>query len=130
MYGTFTLSLVVDVKTGTIINCSDNMIMSDTIDFLRQIIEGKNLVTGLRICSKSAFGPIPKKAVVAALKDAQNRFLMAYPDLARGPWGGAGWAFPFAPLLGGCLFPVWRRGPATTERRSIKVRLLPVPISF
>ena len=45
MYGTFTLSLVVDVKTGTIINCSANMIMSDTIDFLRQIIEGKNLVT-------------------------------------------------------------------------------------
>ena len=32
MYGTFTLSLVVDVKTGTIINCSANMIMSDTID--------------------------------------------------------------------------------------------------
>ena len=24
MYGTFTLSLVVDVKTGTIINCSAN----------------------------------------------------------------------------------------------------------
>ena len=64
MYGTFTLSLVVDVKTGTIINCSANMIMSDTIDFLRQIIEGKNLVTdtdSLRICSKSAFWPYPKK---------------------------------------------------------------------
>lgn len=64
MYGTFTLSLVVDVKTGTIINCSANMIMSDTIDFLRQIIEGKNLVTirtSLRICSKSVFWPYPKK---------------------------------------------------------------------
>ena len=62
MYGTFTLSLVVDVKTGTIINCSANMIMSDTIDFLRQIIEGKNLVTGPHYGSaqKAFSGPIPK----------------------------------------------------------------------
>lgn len=64
MYGTFTLSLVVDVKTGTIINCSANMIMSDTIDFLRQIIEGKNLVTDTDLITdllKSVFWPYPKK---------------------------------------------------------------------
>lgn len=63
MYGTFTLSLVVDVKTGTIINCSANMIMSDTIDFLRQIIEGKNLVTDTDLITdllKSASCRIPK----------------------------------------------------------------------
>ena len=82
MYGTFTLSLVVDVKTGTIINCSANMIMSDTIDFLRQIIEGKNLVTDTDLITdllKNRFLALSQKAVVAALKDAQNRFLMAYP---------------------------------------------------
>ena len=82
MYGTFTLSLVVDVKTGTIINCSANMIMSDTIDFLRQIIEGKNLVTDTDLITdllKKRFLSLSQKAVVAALKDAQNRFLMAYP---------------------------------------------------
>ena len=82
MYGTFTLSLVVDVKTGTIINCSANMIMSDTIDFLRQIIEGKNLVTDTDLITdllKKRFLARSQKAVVAALKDAQNRFLMAYP---------------------------------------------------
>lgn len=82
MYGTFTLSLVVDVKTGTIINCSANMIMSDTIDFLRQIIEGKNLVTDTDLITdllKKCFLALSQKAVVAALKDAQNRFLMAYP---------------------------------------------------
>ena len=82
MYGTFTLSLVVDVKTGTIINCSANMIMSDTIDFLRQIIEGKNLVTDTDLITdllKKHFLALSQKAVVAALKDAQNRFLMAYP---------------------------------------------------
>ena len=81
MYGTFTLSLVVDVKTGTI-NCSANMIMSDTIDFLRQIIEGKNLVTDTDLITdllKKRFLALSQKAVVAALKDAQNRFLMAYP---------------------------------------------------
>ena len=80
MYGT--LSLVVDVKTGTIINCSANMIMSDTIDFLRQIIEGKNLVTDTDLITdllKKRFLALSQKAVVAALKDAQNRFLMAYP---------------------------------------------------
>ena len=82
MYGTFTLSLVVDVKTGTIINCSANMIMSDTIDFQRQIIEGKNLVPDTDLITallKKRFLALSQKAVVAALKDAQNRFLMAYP---------------------------------------------------
>ena len=82
MYGTFTLSLVVDVKTGTIINCSANMIMSDTIDFLRQIIEGKNLVTDTDLITdllKKRFLALSKKLLWQPLKDAQNRFLMAYP---------------------------------------------------
>lgn len=109
MYGTFTLSLVVDVKTGTIINCSANMIMSDTIDFLRQIIEGKNLVTDTDLITdllKKRFLALSQKAVVAALKDAQNRFLMAIPgaDLARGPWGRRGIGFPFCPLAGRLSF--------------------------
>ena len=59
-----------------------NMIMSDTIDFLRQIIEGKNLVTDTDLITdllKKRFLALSQKAVVAALKDAQNRFLMAYP---------------------------------------------------
>lgn len=58
------------------------MIMSDTIDFLRQIIEGKNLVTDTDLITdllKKRFLALSQKAVVAALKDAQNRFLMAYP---------------------------------------------------
>ena len=40
------------------------MIMSDTIDFLRQIIEGKNLVTDTDLITdllKSVFWPYPKK---------------------------------------------------------------------
>lgn len=56
--------------------------MSDTIDFLRQIIEGKNLVTDTDLITdllKKRFLALSQKAVVAALKDAQNRFLMAYP---------------------------------------------------
>ena len=41
MYGHLYLEPRRGCKTGTIINCSANMIMSDTIDFLRQIIEGR-----------------------------------------------------------------------------------------
>lgn len=40
------------------------MIMSDTIDFLRQIIEGKNLVTDTDLITdllKKRFWPYPKK---------------------------------------------------------------------
>lgn len=86
MYGTFSLSLVIDVQTNTIINCSANMVMSDTNDFLSQIVEGKNIVTDVNLIIdmlRRRFLALSQKAVIVALKDAQNHYLMAYPEARK-----------------------------------------------
>ena len=59
LYGTFTLSLVIQRDTGLILHCSANMIMAEEL--------------------RSRFLALSQKAVIAALKDAQNHFLTVYP---------------------------------------------------
>jgi hypothetical protein len=83
MYGgTFSLSLVIDRNTGTIIHCSANMIMADTIAFLQDILIGKNLLADVETMVQELrrrFLALSQKAVIAALKDAQNHYLNVYP---------------------------------------------------
>ena len=82
LYGTFTLSLVIQRNTGLILHCSANMIMADTIAFLQDILIGKNLLKDMdRMVEelRSRFLALSQKAVIAALKDAQNHFLTVYP---------------------------------------------------
>ena len=82
LYGTFTLSLVIQRNTGLILHCSANMIMADTIAFLQDILIGKNLLKDMdRMVEeiRSRFLALSQKAVIAALKDAQNNFLTVYP---------------------------------------------------
>ena len=67
MYGIFSLSLVLDVHTNTIIDASANMIMEATNVFLREILVGHNLLTDI-------------DALTEILKDAQNHYLMVYPN--------------------------------------------------
>lgn len=45
MYGTFSLSLIIDGHTGMILNASANMVMQDTVEFLKDILIGRNLLT-------------------------------------------------------------------------------------
>lgn len=83
MYGNFSLSLVIDRKTGTVIHCSANMIMADTISFLQDILIGKNLLTDMDKMVqelRQRFLALSQKAVIAALKDAQNHYLNVYPN--------------------------------------------------
>ena len=82
MYGTFSLSLVIDRKTGDILHCSANMIMADTISFLQDILIGKNLLNDMdKLVQelRQRFLALSQKAVIAALKDAQNHYLNVYP---------------------------------------------------
>lgn len=83
MYGAFSLSMVIDIHTNKIINASANMVMEDTNLFLREILVGKNIVTDVALISeiiKKRFLALSQKAVLVALRDAQNRYLMAYPE--------------------------------------------------
>lgn len=88
MYGTFSLSLVVDVHSNRILSASGNMVMQNTNDFLAHLLIGKNIVTQMdEMCDvlKKRFLALAQKAVIVALRDAQNHYLMAIPPPGRIP---------------------------------------------
>ena len=90
MYGTFSLSLVVDVHSNRILSASGNMVMQNTNDFLAHLLIGKNIVTQMdEMCDvlKKRFLALAQKAVIVALRDAQNHYLMAYPAARENPTG-------------------------------------------
>lgn len=83
IYGTFSLSLVIDVHSNRIVGLSTNTVMSETKDFLSQLLIGKNIVTDVDLmCNilRRRFLALSQKAVIVALRDAQNHYLMAYPQ--------------------------------------------------
>ena len=90
MYGPFSLSLVVDVHSNRILSASGNMGMQNTNDFLAHLLIGKNIVTQMdEMCDvlKKRFLALAQKAVIVALRDAQNHYLMAYPAAREKPTG-------------------------------------------
>lgn len=83
MYGNFSLSLVIDIHTNRIISLSCNMVMSATVEFIRSFTLGKNILTQadeIEDNVKKRFLALSQKALLVAFKDAQNRYLMAYPE--------------------------------------------------
>ena len=90
MYGTFSLSLVVDVHSNRILSASGNMVIQNTNDFLAHLLIGKNIVTQMdEMCDvlKKRFLALAQKTVIVALRDAQNHYLMAYPAARENPTG-------------------------------------------
>lgn len=83
MYGTFSLSLVINIHTNKIFSSSCNMVMQETKDFISHLLVGKNIVTDVDLMSdilRKRFLGLSQKAVIVALRDAQNHYLMAYPQ--------------------------------------------------
>ncbi len=83
MYGNFMLGLVIDIPSYRIISVNGNMVMQETNEFLAHLLVGKNIITDMEdMCSllKRRFLALSQKAVIVALRDAQNHFLMAYPQ--------------------------------------------------
>lgn len=82
MYGTFSLSMVIDIHSNRIVSISGNMVMQDTNNFVASLLIGKNIVTDVDLmCDllRRRFLALSQKAVIVALRDAQNHYLMAYP---------------------------------------------------
>lgn len=83
VYNVFSLSLFIDTQTDRIVNLACNTVMDETEDFIRMLLVGKNLLTDLDemldILSRR-FYALVRKTLIVALKDAQNRYLMFYPD--------------------------------------------------
>jgi len=86
MYGTFSLSMVIDIRSNRILSISGNMVMQETNDFLANLLIGHDIVNEVdKMCEilKRRFLALSQKAVMVALRDAQNHFIMAYPNAGR-----------------------------------------------
>jgi len=83
VFSVFSLCLFIDTKTDTIVNLSCTTAMEETEDFLRMLLVGRNIVADLETMIdvlKKRFFALVQKTLIVALKDAQNRYLMIYPD--------------------------------------------------
>lgn len=80
---TFSLSLVIDIHSNRIISLSCNMVMHETVDFVCSLLVGKDIVKDVEVMSdiiRKRFLALAQKALIVALRDAQNHYLMAYPS--------------------------------------------------
>jgi hypothetical protein len=78
-YQVFFVSLVVDHDTGVIVDATCNTARDMTKDFIRSILVGGNLVSGLEELSaqiRQRFFGLAQKPLLVALKDAHNRFVV------------------------------------------------------
>ena len=78
-YQVFFVSLVVDHDTGVIVDATFNTARDMTKDFIRSILVGGNLVSGLEELSaqiRQRFFGLAQKPLLVALKDAHNRFVV------------------------------------------------------
>lgn len=83
VYSVFSLCLFVDTKTDCIVNLICTTAMPETQEFVQQLLIGRNLVNEMDVMIgilKKRFHALVQKTMIVALKDAQNRYLMLYPD--------------------------------------------------
>lgn len=79
MYNCFFLGVIVNRDDGTILDISCNTISNVTMDFIRSILIGYNLLNDLEKMINEIherFLGTAQKALVVALKDAHNKFLI------------------------------------------------------
>ncbi len=78
-YQVFFVSLVVDHDTGMIVDATCNTARDMTKDFIRSILIGGNLISGIEELSgqiRRRFFGLAQKPLLVALKDAHNRFMV------------------------------------------------------
>ena len=89
-YNVFFVSLVVERESGLVVDATCNTARDMTKDFIRSILVGGNLLTGLDEMTaqlRLRFFGMVRKSLLAALKDAHNRYVTLNrepePDVAR-----------------------------------------------
>lgn len=83
VFDTFFIGIILDRNDGAIIDVTCNMVKDVTSDFIKSVLIGYNLMdeTDKAIDEiKDRFHGIAQKAVIAALKDARNRYMMLNSD--------------------------------------------------
>lgn len=79
IYDIFFIGIILDRNSGKIIDSTCNMVRDVTTDFIRSILIGHNLMEDMdKIIDeiKDRFYGMAQKAVIAAVKDARNKFAM------------------------------------------------------
>lgn len=83
MYNIFFVGIILERDSGKIIDSTCNMVRDVTTDFIRSIIIGYNLIDDIdQIVEdiKNRFYGMAQKAVIAAIKDARNKYIMIKND--------------------------------------------------
>jgi hypothetical protein len=79
IFETFFIGIILDRDKGTIIDVTCNMVRDVTSDFIKSIMLGYNLKNDEEAIVeeiRDRFHGIAQKAVIAAFKDARNRYVM------------------------------------------------------
>lgn len=79
IYDIFFVGIILDRNSGKIIDSTCNMVRDVTTDFIRSILIGYNLMDDIdEIIDeiKDRFYGMAQRAVIAAVKDARNKFDM------------------------------------------------------
>lgn len=83
VYQVFSLSLIVETKTDCILDLACTTVMEESEEFIRMIFRNKNIVMDMEELMdqiRRRFLTQAQKPLIVALKDAQNRYLTAYPE--------------------------------------------------
>ena len=100
LHGEFYISLVVERDTGRILDVDCNTILSVTKNFVASMFVGKNPRTDTEVLEREIkeryFAPT-QKPLIACMKDAHNRYMMACqgPRRAAGEPDGSDWPSPW-----------------------------------
>lgn len=83
MFDTFFIGIILDRDTGKIVDVTCNMVRDATSDFVKSLMLGRDLVKDEESIIdeiRDRFHGIAQKAVIAAFKDARNRYVMLKGD--------------------------------------------------
>lgn len=78
MYSSFLICLIIDRNSDEIVDLTINSIAEMTKEFIRSILLGRNILTDLEWMVseiEDRFLALSQKALIAALKDAQNKYI-------------------------------------------------------
>ncbi|MHB1651793.1 MAG: DUF3870 domain-containing protein [Desulfitobacteriaceae bacterium] len=79
LYQLFFISLIVDSETDIIVDATCNTVRVMTRDFIRSLLVGRNLATGIDDMAqdiRNRFFGLVQKTLIVALKDAHNRYII------------------------------------------------------
>lgn len=79
IFDSFFIGLILERDTGKIVDVTCNMVRDVTSDFIRSLMLGYDIVNDEENVTaeiRDRFHGIAQKAVIAAFKDARNRYMM------------------------------------------------------